>query len=255
MSHILIKTSEEIALMREGGEKLRRITQALAEAAQEGVVLKELDKLARALIKKEGAEPAFLGYKPEWAHKAYGAAICASINNVIVHGLPGNYIVQKGDVVKIDIGLKYKDFYTDCAVTVGIGAISHEAHRLIQVTRDALLLAIDQCVIGNTVGDIGFAINAYVRKNGFNVAKGLTGHGIGRNLHEDPVVKNEGKPGVGARLEAGMVFAIEPMVVVGSGETMQVQSDESFATKDKGLSAHFEDTVAITAEGPVVLTK
>lgn len=255
MNHIHIKTSEEIALMREGGEKLRRVTQAIAEAAEEGVVLKELDKLARALIKKEGGEPAFLGYKPEWARKAYGAAICASVNTVIVHGLPGNYTLKTGDIVKIDIGLKYKGFYTDCAVTVGIGTISHEAQRLIQVTRDALILAIDQCVVGNTVGDVGFAINAYVRKNGFNVAKGLTGHGIGRSLHEDPVVKNEGKPGVGARLAAGMALAIEPMVVTGSGETVQTISDESFATMDKGLSAHFEDTVAITADGPQVLTK
>lgn len=252
---IHLKTSKEIALMREGGEKLRRVIRALATAAEEGVVLKKLDKLARALMKKEGGEPAFLGYKPAWAHKAYGAAICASVNDVIVHGFPNNYALKKGDILKIDAGLKYKDFYTDCAVTVGIGAISDEAQRLMQITRDALILAIDQCVVGNTVGDVGFAINAYVRKNGFNVVKGLTGHGIGRNLHEDPVVKNEGKPGVGVRLEAGMALAIEPMVVQGSGETVQVPSDESFATIDHGLSAHFEETVAITAEGPVVLTR
>ena len=252
---IHLKTPEEIALMREGGEKLRRVAHALAEAAHEGVALKELDKRARALMKKEGGEPAFLGYKPRWARTVYRAAICASVNEVIVHGFPNNYGLKKGDILKIDIGLKYKGWYTDLALTVPVGAITDEAERLINVTRDALLLAIDQCLVGNTVGDISFAINAYVRKHGFNVAQGLTGHGIGRNLHEDPVVKNEGKPGTGEKLKAGMVLAIEPMVVQGSGETVQVPTDESFATKDGGLSAHFEDTVAITAEGPVVLTK
>lgn len=252
---ILLKTPEEIILMAEGGAKLRRVATALTDAAREGVTLKELDQLARKLMKREGGEPAFLGYKPAWARKAYGAAICASINNVIVHGLPGRYALKKGDILKIDTGMKYNGWYTDLALTVGIGEITDEAQRLIKVTRDALLLAIDQCVVGNTIGDIGFAINAYVRKNGFNVAQELSGHGIGRSLHEDPVVKNEGKPGAYARLEAGMVLAIEPMVVVGSGEILQIPSDESFATKDGGLSAHFEDTVAITVEGGVILTK
>lgn len=255
MNHIVLKSPDEIALMAEGGVKLRRVASALVEATREGMPLKELDQLARKLMKQEGGEPAFLGYKSAWAKKPYPAAICASVNDVIVHGLPGNYRLTKGDALKIDTGLLYKGFYTDLAVTVAIGEIAPEAERLINVTRDALLLAIDQCVVGNTVGDIGFAINAYVRKNGFHVAKGLTGHGIGRALHESPVVKNEAKPGTGARLEAGMVLAIEPMVVQGSGETREVPEDESFATSDGGLSAHFEETVAITPEGPKVLTR
>ena len=248
------KTAEEIALMAEGGALLRAVTATLVEAAKEGVRLKELDTLAEKCMREAGGVPAFLGYKPAWAEKAYNASICASVNDVVVHGVPSAYRLKQGDIVKLDLGLKYKGFYTDTAVTVGIGDISDEAKQLLAVTRDSLTLAIDQCVVGNTVGDIGFAINSYVRKHGLRVARGLTGHGIGRHLHEDPVVPNEAKPGTGARLEAGMVIAIEPMVTMGSGETIQLKLDESFATKERVLAAHFEHTVAITDAGPQVLT-
>lgn len=249
------KTAEEIAIMAEGGALLRGVAEALAAAAQEGVRLKELDALAEKLMKEAGGEPAFLGYKPAWAEKPYPASICASVNDVVVHGIPSAYRLKAGDIVKLDLGLKYKGFYTDTAVTVGIGAVSEDARRLMAVTKDSLTLAIDQCVAGNTVGDIGFAVNAYVRKHGMRVARGLTGHGIGRHLHEDPAVPNEAKPGTGAKLVAGMVLAIEPMVTLGSGETVQLTKlDESFATKERVLAAHFEHTVAITDAGPQVLT-
>ncbi len=248
------KTAEEIALMAEGGAILRAVTEKLAEAVREGTRLKELDALAEKLMRDAGGEPAFKGYKPAWAEKAYPASICASVNDVVVHGIPSAYRLKPGDIVKIDLGLKYKGFYTDTAVTVGVGEISEEAKRLMAVTQDSLTLAIDQCIVGNTVGDIGFAVNSYVRKHGLRVAKGLTGHGIGRHLHEDPVVPNEAKPGTGARLEAGMVIAVEPMVTLGSGETVQLKLDESFATKERVLAAHFEHTIAITEAGPQVLT-
>lgn len=248
------KTVEEIAIMTEGGKILRTVTDALAAAAKEGVRLKELDAMAEKLMKDAGGEPAFLGYKPVWAKKPYPASICASINDVVVHGIPSAYKLKAGDIVTLDLGLKYKGFYTDTAVTVGIGDISDEAKQLIAVTKDSLMLAIDQCVVGNTVGDIGFAVNAYVRKHGMRVAKGLTGHGIGRHLHEDPVVPNEAKPSTGVKLVAGMVLAVEPMVTLGSGETIQLTLDESFATKERVLAAHFEHTVAITDAGPQVLT-
>lgn len=248
-----IKTSEEIAIMAEGGAILRRVATTLAETAKEGVRLKELDVLAKKLMEDAGGTPAFLNYKPAWAAKPYKASICASVNDVIVHGIPGKYALKSGDVLKLDLGLKYRDFHTDTAVTVGIGTISDEAKRLIAVTRDALLLALDQCVIGNTVGDIGFAVHSYVRKNGFHVAKGLTGHGIGRALHEDPVVLNEGKPKTGMRLVRGMALAIEPMVCAGNGGVKELD-DESFTTMDGGLSAHFEHTIAITEDGPRILT-
>jgi len=248
------KTAEEIAIMAQGGALLRRVTEQLAAATLVGVRLKELDTLAETLMKEAGGEPAFLGYKPVWAKKPYPASICASVNDVVVHGIPSAYKLKNGDIVTLDLGLRYKDFYTDTAITVGVGEISDDAKQLLAVTKDSLTLAIDQCVVGNTVGDIGFAINAYVRKHGMRVAKGLTGHGIGRHLHEDPVIPNEAKPGTGAKLVAGMVIAVEPMVTVGSGETIQLKRDESFATKERVLAAHFEHTIAITEAGPQVLT-
>lgn len=248
------KTAKEIAVMAEGGALLHRVTEQLIEATKVGVRLKALDTLAEKLMRGAGGEPAFLGYKPAWAKKAYTASICTSVNDVVVHGIPSAYKLKSGDIVKLDLGLKYKGFYTDTAVTVAVGEVSDDAKRLIAVTQDALTLAIDQCIVGNTVGDIGFAVNAYVRKNGLRVVQGLTGHGIGKNLHENPVVPNEGKPNTGARLEVGMVIAIEPMVTMGSGKTVQLKLDESFATKERVLAAHFEHTVAITEAGPQVLT-
>src|SRR3989344_3048087 len=201
---INLKTKEELEVMREGGKMLRAAATELAEAVKPGVTLKELDMRAEKLLKKNHGAPAFLGYKPSWAKKAYGASICASVNDVVVHGVPNAYVLKEGDIITLDLGLVYKKFYTDTAVTVAVGTVSDEAARLIAVTRDALILAIDQCVLGKTVGDIGFAINSYVRKHGFFIAKGLTGHGIGRHLHEDPTVYNEGKPGRGEKLQAGM---------------------------------------------------
>lgn len=248
------KTAAEIAIMAKGGAILHMVTESLASAVIAGARLKDLDMMAEKLIKEAGGEPAFLGYKPAWAKKAYPASICASVNDVVVHGIPSAYKLKEGDIVKLDLGLKYKGFYTDTAVTVAVGEVSDEAKQLIAVTKDALTLAIDQCVVGNAVGDIGFAINSYVRKHGMHVARGLTGHGIGKHLHEDPVVPNEAKPGTGAKLEAGMVLAIEPMVTLGSGETIQLKLDESFATKERVLAAHFEHTVAIMDAGPQILT-
>lgn len=251
---IQLKTPEEIQLMKEGGAILRRIQATLEETAKEGIRLKELDTLAKRLMEEAGGTPSFLNYTPTWAETAYPASICASVNDIVVHGIPDAYRLRNGDVLKIDLGLKYKGFHTDTATTVGIGEISTEAKNLIAVTRDSLTLAIDQCMVGNAVGDIGFAINSYVRKQGMHVAKGLTGHGIGRHLHEDPVVYNEGKPGAGMKLIPGMVIAIEPMVTVGSG-AMKELPDGSFRTAERAISAHFEHTVAITAEGPIILTK
>ncbi len=251
---ISLKTPEEIAIMAEGGAILRRVTAAVAQAAAVGTRLKELDALAKKRMEEAGGSPAFLNYKPEWAEKPYTASTCLSLNDVIVHGIPDAYRLKQGDVLKIDLGLVYKGFCTDTAVTVGIGTVTDEAKRLIAVTQDALTLAIDQCVVGNSVGDIGFAINAYVRKHGMHIVKGLTGHGIGKQLHEDPVVWNEGKPGQGARLKPGMVLAIEPMVALGAGAIIELP-DESFATADGSLAAHFEHTVAITDSGPLILTK
>ncbi len=232
---------------------MRRVAQIVANQAGAGVGLKDLDELARKEMAEAGGKPAFLNYRPAGARKPYPASICTSVNEVIVHGLPTNYQLKNGDLLKIDFGLIYKDFYTDIALTVGIGNISTTASQLINVTRKALDLAIEQCYVGKALGDIGFAISRFVKKNGFSVAKGLTGHGIGRHLHEDPSVFNEGQSGKGMKLEPGLVIAIEPMISAGGPEIIQLP-DESYAMKDGSLSAHFEDTIAITEGGPLVLT-
>lgn len=249
-----LKTDQEILIMKEGGQILGRIAKDVALLAVEGVELRYLDKVAHDLMIKAGGKPAFLNYRPEWANKSYPSSICASVNNVIVHGLPTRYKLQNGDLLKIDFGLIYKDFYTDIALTVGVGKISEVGQKLISVTKKALDIALANCYAGKTLGDIGYAINSYVRKNGFSVAKGLTGHGIGRRLHEEPSVFNEGQRRKGLKLEPGMVIAIEPMVSAGRGEIVQLE-DESYGMQDGSLSAHFEDTVAITDGEPIVLTR
>lgn len=251
---IKLKTLEEIEKMRVAGKILARITQTIKEAVKEGVSLKSLNELADDLIKKAGAEPAFLGYKPSGASKPYNYSICTSINEVVVHGIPTKYKLKNGDLLKIDLGLRYNGFYSDIALTLPIGEISLLAQRLIKVTREALTKGIEAAVVNNTLGDIGYAIQNHAESNGFKVIKNLTGHGIGRELHEDPFVYNEGKRGEGEKLKAGMTLAIEPMISAGSGKIIQLKND-SYATSDRSLSAHFEHTVAITEKGPEILTK
>ncbi len=240
--------------MRIAGKILVSVAKEVVAAAKDGTRLKDLDILARDLIRKAGGEPAFLGYRPYGAKKAYPSSICASINDVIVHGIPGQYKLKSSDILKLDFGVRYEGYYADAAWTVPIGKISAEAVKLIETTRNALKLAVKQCKTGKTLGDIGFAIQDYVKKHGFKVVQGLTGHGIGKELHEDPSVYNDGQKGKGLKLEPGMVLAIEPMVSVGSPQIVQLK-DDSYATVDGSLSAHFEHTVAITENGPEVLTE
>jgi len=239
--------------MAEGGKILRDILEKLIDNAKEGMDLKSLDWLALQLTRRRKAEPAFLNYHPYGAKSPYPASICASVNEIVVHGLPNNYKLRSGDVLKIDFGVKYKGYYTDSAVTVGIGKISDTAKKIIDATQKALVLGIKQVKIGNTLGDIGYAIQNYVESKGFKIVEGLTGHGIGRELHEDPTVWNFGKPGMGEKLKEGMVLAIEPMVSAGSSQTIQLK-DDSYATEDGSISTHFEHTVAITKTGPIILT-
>jgi methionyl aminopeptidase len=235
-----IKTPEEIEIMAEGGRRL-------------GVTTKQLDRLAYQLIHKSGAKPAFLHYKPAGADHAYPYTLCASLNSIVVHGQPSDYLIQDGDLVKLDLGLIYKGFYLDAARTVGIGALTREAKKLIAAAEEAFYAGVKVAVPGKTLGDLGCAIEKTVKKNKFSVAEGLVGHGIGRALHEDPAVFNFGKPGAGEDIEVGMVLAIEPMITAGFGATRQVR-DESWATRDGSLSAHYENTVAITEHGPKILT-
>ena len=250
---ITFKSPEEIEIMAAGGKILGRVLRDLKKAAKIGVTTKDLDALARNEIIAAGAKPAFLNYKPHGARHAYPWTLCASLNSVIVHGQPSDYVLQDGDIISLDLGLKYEGYYLDAAVTVGVGKISKGTERLISATEEALSAGIKHAKPGKTTGDIGHAIEGVVSKHHFSVAENLVGHGIGRELHEDPAIFNFGSRGHGDWLEEGMVIAIEPMVCAGHG-VVKMLKDESYATRDGSLAAHFEHTIAITKQGPRVLT-
>lgn len=240
--------------MREAGKKLARVLAALTEEVRTGMKTSDLDVRAQELIKAEGARPAFLGYRPSGADKPFPATICVSINETVVHGQPSDYVIKEGDLVKLDLGLIHRGFYSDAAVTIKAGEVSEKAAKLTWVTEEALKKGIAAAKIGNTLGDLGASIGNFVKENGFEVVKTLTGHGIGRELHEDPYVFNFGRPGEGEELKEGMVLALEPMVTAGGARVRQLK-DDSFITADGSLAAHFEHTVAITKNGPEILTK
>jgi len=250
---LTLKTPEEIEIMAEGGRRLGAVLQALAGEAREGMTTKHLDRMAYQLIHRSGAKPAFLHYRPAGARREYPFTLCTSLNGVVVHGQPSDYVLRNGDLLKLDLGLVYKKFYLDAAITVGVGKIDKSAARLAAATKEALVAGIGAATIGKTLGDIGAAIEKVAKKNKCAVAEGLTGHGIGRALHEDPTVWNFGKKGEGEGLREGMVLAIEPMFVLGKPALAQMR-DESWATADGSLAAHFEHTVAITKRGPRILT-
>jgi len=254
----ILKTAAEIKIMAEAGHRLAKILATLKSETKAGIATKYLEKRTRVLIKESGAEPAFLNYRPTASSKPYPAALCVSVNDTVVHGLPSNYVLKEGDLVKLDLGLKYRGFYVDAALTVGLEKISEKARRLLQVTERALELAVAHCYLGKRLGDIGQVIQNFVERNKFSIIKTLTGHGIGRSLHEEPTVLNFGSRGSGAKLEVGMVLAIEPMVSSSpppKGEKVIQKEDDSFITTDGSLAAHFEHTVAITEAGPRILTK
>lgn len=236
--------------MRKGGKILSEIINALAASAQPGVETIELDRQARTMLAERGAKASFLHYNN------FPAAICLSINEEIVHGVPSNRKLKAGDVLKLDFGVLFEGFHTDSAKTILVGnAREPKKEQLIAVTERALELGIKAARIGNTLGDIGQAIQEYVESEGYNVVRDLVGHGIGRNIHEEPEVLNYGRPGEGLKLEAGMVIAIEPMVVEGTYKIAEGPDGFSYVTKDKKLAAHAEHTVAITGGGPVILTQ
>ena len=258
---VSIKTPAEIEIMAEGGKRLAEVLRMLEEKARAGITTKQLDRMAYQMIHKLGAKPGFLHYRPAGAVKAYPYTLCASLNDTVVHGLPSDRPLVPGDILKLDLGLIYKGLNLDSAVTVAIGPvpgapdkISRETKNLIAATRAALAAGIEEAYLGNTIGDIGAAIAAVAKKNKVGIAEGLIGHGIGKHLHEDPAVFNFGKRGTGEPLELGMTIAIEPMFTAGSGETV-TRKDDSYATADGSLAAHFEHTIAITPQGPRILTK
>ena len=251
---IILKTPAEIELMAEAGRRLAHALDVLRTEVKAGIPTNLLETRARELIADAKCTSAFLGYQPGGAHKPFPAALCVSVNSTVVHGVPSGYIIKESDLIKLDFGLVYKGFYADAAITVEVGKVSARAHELVTTTRHALQSAIKEAKPGNTLGDIGWIIEDIVRSNGFSIADTLTGHGIGRELHEDPWVMNSGRPGKGEELKPGMVIAIEPMVTAGKGHVKQGVED-SYETADGSLAAHFEHTVAITERGPRVLTK
>ena len=251
---IRLKTKDDIERLRKSGALLAGVLEEIKQNALPGVSLADLDRIAEEYIKKAGAKPAFLGYVPEGAQEPYPASLCASLNDVVVHGIPSAYTLREGDVLSIDLGVDLEGFITDAAITIGVGKIAREHQELITTAERALEAAITVCVPGNHLGDIGFAIENKVRTAGFSVVQGLTGHGVGFKLHEDPVVYNYGTQKTGLELQPGLVLALEPMISAGSG-LIEEMKDGSFKTKDESVTAHVEHTVAVTNEGPVVLTR
>ena len=245
---INLKTQHELDLMRRAGDLLKAVVDELAAATHAGVKTIELDRLAEDRIRKGGARPGFLGYN------GYPNSICVSINDEAVHGIPGSRRVKDGDLVSLDLGLVLEGFWADMGMTVPVGKVSPEAARLTRVTKECLEVAIEHAQPGGRLGDISAAVQRHAEAAGFSVIKQFVGHGIGRNMHEDPQVPNFGVPGTGPELKPGMTLAIEPMINQG-GEDVYIKPDGwTVCTVDGSLSAYFEHTVAITREGPLVLT-
>jgi len=246
---INLKTADEIDLMARAGSLLASVLPPLKEACQPGAKTIELDRIADKLIRQGGAIPGFLGYN------GFPRSICVSINDEAVHGIPGNRKIAEGDLVSLDLGLVLEGFWADVGVTVGVGKITREAARLLKVTEQALYVGIVKARPGGYLGDISSAIQEHVEAAGFSVIRQFVGHGIGRQMHEDPQVPNFGRPGTPPRLKPGMTLAIEPMVNAGSYEVYMKPDGWTICTADRSLSAYFEHTVAITEKGPIVLTK
>jgi methionyl aminopeptidase len=246
---ISIKTQEEIEIMAEGGKILANALKQLKSKAVAGVTTRELDAFAENYILSCNALPAFKGYS------GFPNALCASVNEVIVHGVPNDYVLKEGDIVKLDLGVLYKGFNTDSAITVLVGQSSFEKQRLLKATQKALRLGIKKVRPGNTTGDIGNTIERFATDQNFGIVRELTGHGIGKKVHEEPEVLNYGKRGTGAKLVEGMVICIEPMLTLGDYKIKKANDGFGYSTKDGSVSAHFEHTIAITKNGARILTE
>jgi len=245
---IILKSPQEIAKIRAAGRIVAGAIEELKTRVRPGIKTKELDRIAEEFIHKRGGIPAFKGYR------GYPNTLCISVNEEIVHGIPSDRVLEEGDIAGIDLGVLLDGYYGDAAVTLPAGTISSQAKRLMETTEAALYRAIDAAVIGNRVSDIAYTIQSYVEDAGYSVVREFVGHGIGRSLHEDPPVPNFGEPGQGPQLREGMVLAIEPMVNAGGKDLFVRENGWTAVTKDRSLSAHFEHTVAVTRNGPLILT-
>ncbi|MBA7611173.1 Methionine aminopeptidase 1 [subsurface metagenome] len=243
-----IKNAQEIKIMAEGGKILASIVKELVKKVKPGVSTQELDRVAETLVLKSGSKCSFKGYE------GYPACLCTSINQEIVHVAPSDRVLKEGDIISLDLGILYKGFHADMAVTVPVGKVSPEVQRLIRITKKALKRGIKKIKPANTFGDIGNAIQRYVESQGFNVVRELCGHGIGKALHEEPQVLNYGKRKTGSELKTGMTFCLEPMVTVGDYQIKESKDGHGFETADGSLSCHFEHMVVVTKNGAKILT-
>src|SRR5262252_2536577 len=245
---IIGKSQKEIDKMRAAGQLVGRVLQALRAMVEPGITTLEVDRAAEKMIRDAGASPTFKGYN------GFPFSICASVNEQVVHGFPSNYQLQEGDIFSIDVGVTLDGFVGDTATTVPVGQVAEDRLRLMKITEECLELAIEQCRAGNHLGDIGFAVQSHAEGHGYTIVKDYVGHGIGRRMHEDPQIPNYGRPGKGPKIKTGYVFALEPMVNLGSEHTKTLRDGWTVVTVDGRPSAHFEHTVAITETGPEVLT-
>ncbi len=252
------KTPEEIEILKEAGSILARILKELAKEAVAGVSTLSLDDRAMELTEEYGVKPILLGYHPTFADIPYPAAVCISVNNCVQHGIPSeDLILEEGDVVNIDMSIEHNGMIVDSGITVGVGEIDDEARRLLACTQEGLAVGIKQAKAGNHIGDISSAIQKFVESRGFSVVEVLCGHGVGYAVHEEPTIPNFGRAGTGPKIEVGHVYAIEPIVNVGKPDVYFDDEGDGYSvyTKDDSWSAHFEHTVAITKDGPLILTK
>lgn len=242
------KTSEEIEILRENAILVSKTLAEVGKHVAPGVTTKQLDKIAETFIRDNGAVPGFLGYG------GFPATLCISVNDVVVHGIPDGYVLQEGDIVSVDCGTVYKGFYGDSAYTFPVGEVDAETALLLKTTEESLRLGAEKAVEGNRTGDIGHAIQSYCEAKGFSVVRELVGHGLGKDMHEDPMVPNYGKPGSGKKLREGMVICIEPMINAGAKEVYEKRDGWGVATADGKKSAHFEFAVAVRKGKPDILT-
>ncbi len=245
---IAMKSAREMEIMRQGGKITAGTLAMLLRTARAGMTLRELDRLAEKSIRSQGGVPTFKGYN------GFPASICTSVNEVVVHGIPGEYRLREGDILSIDIGTTFKRYVSDTAATIGIGRVSEAAARLMRVTQESLMLGIAQMQKGNHLSDIGHAIQAHAEAHGYGVVRALVGHGVGQKMHEEPQVPNYGNAGQGILLRPGLCLAIEPMITEGTYEVETLPDRWTVVTGDGKLAAHFEHTVALTEEGPRILT-
>ncbi|PIW36880.1 MAG: type I methionyl aminopeptidase [Candidatus Kerfeldbacteria bacterium CG15_BIG_FIL_POST_REV_8_21_14_020_45_12] len=245
----LIKTPDEILILVESGRILAESVTKVLSVVESGVTTSDLDDFFVETIRKLGAKPAFLGYK------GYTKTICTSVNDQVVHAIPGKVTLADGDIIGVDCGVVFEGMYTDMARTVAVGSITDEARRLIEVTKEALQAGIQQMIVGNTVGDISAAVQAVGDREKLGIVRDLVGHGVGHAVHEEPAVPNYGRAGTGLRLEVGMVLAVEPMFTLGGDDVIFEKDGWTVTTADGTLSAHFEDTIVVTEAGPHIVTK